>query len=235
MNHASRREFLQGVRDCVPIMLAVSFFGMLFGATAVNNGLTLWQAMASSASVFAGASQFVFLDLYNQKVPVWSVLLAVFAVNFRHILYSASISRKLGLFSPVQKYLGFFFLSDPAFGAAEHRAQTQELTPAYYFGFAASLYPVWLSSNLVGGLVGELITNPRALGMDMLLSVYFLSLLMGFRARPNWLSVVLASGVVSVLVYGTLGSPWHIMSGALVGIGLAAIIGKPDDDGEVTS
>ena len=86
-------EFWQGLRDGLPVMLAVTFFGALFGATGVSNGLTFWQTVGASASAFAGASQFVFLDLYNQQVPVWSVLLAVFAVNFRHVLYSASGSK----------------------------------------------------------------------------------------------------------------------------------------------
>ena len=65
MTQTAKSEFFEGVRDCLPIMFAVSFFGMLFGATAVNNGLSFWQTMGSSASVFAGASQFVFLDLYK--------------------------------------------------------------------------------------------------------------------------------------------------------------------------
>lgn len=227
MTQSARSEFFEGLRDCLPIMLAVAFFGMLFGATAVNNGLTFWQTVGSSAAVFAGASQFVFLQLFNQQVPVWSVLLAVFAVNFRHVLYSASIGRFLGAFTAPQKYLGFFFLSDPTFGAGEQRAEKQTLSPAYYFGFGASIYPLWLASTSAGALMGNLITNPRALGMDMLLSLYFLSLLMGFCARPNWLAVVLASGIVSTIVFKTIGSPWHIIIGAFVGIVLAAIIGKP--------
>lgn len=227
MGYSTKSDFLQGLKDCLPIMFAVGFFGMLFGATGVNNGLTFWQTMASSASVFAGASQFVFLELYNQKVPVWSVLLAVFAVNFRHFLYSASISRHVEKFNWAQKYFGFFFLSDPAFAASEQKAQNRSLTPAYYFGYAASLYPVWLLVTALGAYMGNLITNPNALGMDMLLSIYFLSLLMGFRSRANWLTVVLASGFVSAIVYKTLGAPWHITLGALAGIALGAFLGKP--------
>ncbi|MEM9277498.1 MAG: AzlC family ABC transporter permease [Pseudomonadota bacterium] len=200
---------------------------MLFGATGVNNGLTLGQTILSSASVFAGASQFVFLDLYNQRVPVWSVLLAVFAVNFRHVLYSASVGRHMGHFSSLSKYFAFFLLADPAFGASEQRVQKQPLLPSYYFGFATPFYPLWLLSTLVGGLSGNLITNPQALGMDMLLSVYFLSLLMGFRTRPNWLTSVLASAVAAAIAYNTLGAPWHIMIGALTGVLIAALIGKP--------
>ena len=157
----SQNEFMEGVRDCLPIMFAVSFFGMLFGATGVSNGLTFNQTMLSSATVFAGASQFVFLDLYNQQVPVWSVLLAVFALNFRHFLYSASVGRYLGAFSEWTKYLGFFVLTDPSFAAAEHRADKQGLSLSYYFGYAAPLYPIWLVATLLGALAGNLIDNPK--------------------------------------------------------------------------
>ena len=203
------------------------FFAILFGATGVNNGLAFGETVLSSASVFAGASQFVFLDLYGQQAPVWSILLAVFAINFRHVLYSASIGRYMGEFTFFQKYSGFFFLCDPLFGAGEIRAQNQKLTSAYYFGYAVPLYLIWIGFTALGAGFGKLITDPQAFGFDMLLSIYFLSLLMGFRTRANWLASVLASGVASVLVYKMIGAPWHIMLGALVGITLAAMIGKP--------
>ncbi|MEO0329900.1 MAG: AzlC family ABC transporter permease [Pseudomonadota bacterium] len=228
MQKAIADEFLEGFRHALPITLVVWFFGMLFGATGVSNGLTFFETLLSSMVVFAGASQFVFLDLYGQQVPVWSVLLAVFAVNFRHLLYSASLGRHMGEFGFVKKYLGFFLLADPVFGAGELRALQGKLRPSYYFGYALPFYPIWIASTAVGGWFGKFIENPQAWGMDMLLSVYFLTLLMGFRSRPNWLTTVLASGVVSVLVYNTIGSPWHITMGSVAGIILAAFIGKPE-------
>lgn len=227
-------QFWTGTKDCLPIMFAVFFFAMLFGATGVNNGLSFGETVLSSASVFAGASQFVFLDLYGQQAPVWSVLLAVLAINFRHVLYSASLGRYMGEFSPFQKYSAFFFLCDPLFGAGEMKAQKQGLSVSYYFGYGLPLYVIWIVFTALGASFGKLITNPQAFGFDMLLSIYFLSLLMGFSSRPNWLASVLASGVASILIYKTIGSPWHIMLGALVGITLAAIIGKPED-GKVKS
>lgn len=230
MTNSNRSELTDGIRDVLPISLAVVFFAMLFGATGVSNGLTLPQTVLSSASVFAGASQFVFLDLYGQKAPVWSILLAVFAINFRHVLYSASIGRFLGTFSPMKKTVAFFLLCDPLFGAGEVRAEKHGLRPAYYFGFGGVLYVVWIGFTFVGGLFGKLIEDPEVFGFDMLLAVYFLSLLMGFRSRPNWLATVLASGIAAAFVYKFIGSPWHIMLGALVGIILAAILGKPDNN-----
>jgi len=223
----SRFQFVEGIREAFPVMLAISFFGMLFGATGVNNGLSISETVLSSAAVFAGASQFVFLDLYGQQAPVWSVLLAVFALNFRHVLYSASIGRFMGTFNPWQKYPSFFLLCDPLFGAGERRAEKQSLTPSYYFGYGLLLYLMWLVYTFIGAYFGALITNPQALGFDMILSIYFLALLMDFRTRSNWLATVLTSGIVASIVYKTIGSPWHIMLGALAGILFAAMIGKP--------
>ncbi len=223
----SRTDFLDGFKQAAPIVPAIAVFGMLFGATAVNSGLTAFEALLASATIHAGASQFVFLELFGFKAPVWSILLAVFAVNFRHLLYSASLSRHMSAFVGPIKYIAFFWLSDPQFGASEQRAERQGLSIAFYFGFASFGYPCWLTGSLIGTLFGALINDPRALGLDMLLAIYFVTLLMGFRSRPNWLPVVLASGVASAILFKYLGPPWHISLGAGVGIVLAAFLGKP--------
>jgi predicted branched-subunit amino acid permease len=67
-----------------------------------------------------------------------------------------------------------------------------------------------------------MIPNPRALGLDFLLPIYFLGLVMGFRNRPLWLPIVIASAAASILAYKTIGSPWHVSVGAITGILLAA-------------
>ena len=229
-----RDEFTEGFREVIPVTFAVGIFGLLYGATAINNNFSLAESILASALILAGASQFVFLELYNLGSPVWSILFAVFAVNFRHILYSASLGRYMGGFGTITKPFAFFLLTDPSFGASIQRVQHRPLTPAFYFGYTAFPYFIWITSTAIGGYFGALITDPNALGMDMLLSIYFVSLLMGFRSQPNWLSVVLASGIASVLIYNTIGAPWHITLGAAAGIILAACIGKPKakDEGD---
>ena len=224
----TKSEFLEGFRLAAPIVPAIAVFGMLFGATAVNSGLTAFEAMLASVTIHAGASQFVFLDLFGFRAPVWSILLAVFAVNFRHLLYSASLSRHLHGFPGPIKYVAFFWLSDPQFGVSAQRVERQKLSILFYFGFVAFAYPCWLTGSFVGTLFGALISDPQALGLDMLLAIYFVTLLMGFRARPNWLPVVLASGIASAILFKYLGPPWHISLGAGAGILLAAFLGKPE-------
>ena len=47
---------------------------------------------------------------------------------------------------------------------------------------------------------------------------------MGFRKRPRWLPVVLASGAASIAASVWVGSPWHVSIGALAGILVAVIL-----------
>lgn len=233
MTESARSEIRAALRQLLPVLLAVVPFGMVYGAIAVASGLTLWQTLGFSATVYAGASQLAALQLIGLGAPVWSVLLAVVALNFRHVLYSASVGRHLTRFSAPQKAAAFFLLVDPVFGAAEARASGQKLTKTYYFVYGIVLYVGWLAATLAGAVFGALIDDPRAYGLDFILPVYFLTLLMTFRFRSLFYPVALASAAVSILVYVTIGPPWHVTIGGFAGIAFAALARpKTDSAGE---
>lgn len=225
---------VDGVRDVLPITLAVLPFAGVYGALAVEQGMSLGEITLASMTIYAGASQYAMLDLMGQQVPPWSIVLAVFAINFRHVLYSASLGRKLVLFSWWQKVLSFFLLVDIQFAACETRSVTRPIRPAYYFAFATVLYSTWLGSNIVGALFGKLIENPADFGFDFILPLYFLGMVMGFHKRPNFLAIMLASVACSLAAWFTVGSPWHISIGGIAGLLLAAALSKsperPDPD-----
>ena len=229
-----KSEISAAVKLLLPLLVATAPFGLLFGAVAAEKGLSTAELVMMSAFIFAGASQFVALDLWGYPMAYGSIILAVFAVNFRHVLYSASVGRKLSAFNGWQKALAFLLLVDPQWAAAEVRAEERKgqggVRPAFYFALAVPLYFAWIFNTWIGSVFGSLISNPEALGFDMILPIYFLGLTMGFRKRANWLPVVFSSGVISIIVFLTLGSPWHISLGGLGGIVVAAIIGKPKSD-----
>lgn len=220
-------EARAALRQILPVLVVTLPFGAVYGTVAAGQGLTLAETLGLSATIFAGASQLAALQMVGLGSPLWVVVISVFALNFRHVLYSASIGRHLGRFSPLQKAAAFFLLTDPSFGSAEARAAEQPLTKTFYFVYNIILYLSWLASSGVGAVFGGLIEDPHAAGLDFVLPIYFLSLLMAFRARANFLPVVLASGVASAVIYLTLGAPWHITLGAFGGI-LYAVLKAPD-------
>ncbi|THK34520.1 branched-chain amino acid ABC transporter permease [Ensifer sp. MPMI2T] len=221
----NRDDFRAGLRGGFPVMLSASPFGALFGALAVDNGFSVADAVFMSATVYAGASQMVGIELFGNNVQPWLVVLSVFAVNFRHVLYSASIAKHIRHFTIIQKLLAFFLLVDPQYAETEQRGERGlPVTFSWYLGFALVIYFPWILNTLIGALFGQLIGDPKAIGLDVLLPIYFLGLVLGFRKRDRFLPVVATSAVASVAAMHFVGSPWHVSIGALAGILLAAIL-----------
>ena len=216
-------DFWAGVKLGFPVVVASAPFALLFGALAVENGFTVVEATLMSATIYGGASQMVGIELFGQKIAPWLVVLSIFAVNFRHVLYSASIGRRLAHWPLAQQAVGYFMLTDPLFAEAERKAEADgKVGFAWYMGMGLAIYVSWVSMTGFGAMFGKLIPDTHALGIDFLLPIYFLGLVMGFRKRPMWLPVVLVSAIASVIAYRTVGSPWHVSIGAAAGILLAA-------------
>ena len=72
-----RRDIFAGIRDVLPIIVAVFPFGGVFGALAIEQGLTLFEIGLASATIYAGASQYAMLDLLGKNVPAWSIVMGV--------------------------------------------------------------------------------------------------------------------------------------------------------------
>lgn len=221
--YVDRQQFLTGAKTAAPSIVSAAPFGALFGALAVENGMTVFEACLMSAIVFAGASQMVGIDLFGANVAPWLIVFSIFAVNFRHILYSAVAGKRLVSFTPVQRYASFFFLVDPHFAETERQAEANRpITFSWFIGGGFTWWVAWLAATWAGALFGQLLPDPERFGIDFLLPIYFLGLVMGFRKRALFVPVVVASGVASALAFHFVGSPWHVSIGAVVGVVVAA-------------
>ncbi len=215
----------RGLKSGLPIVISSAPFGMLYGALAVDNGFSVSEAVWMSALVFGGASQLVGIELFDQHVAPWLIILSIFAVNFRHLLYSPALGRRISHWPLFQKVLAFFLLTDPQYAEAETRGQGgDEVSVAWYMSMGLLIYVFWVLDSWIGATFGSLIADPHALGLDFLLPIYFFGLVLGFRKRPLWLPVVAVSATASIVAYKTVGSPWHISIGALAGVLLAVVM-----------
>ncbi|WP_117192523.1 AzlC family ABC transporter permease [Rhizobium terrae] len=233
----NRSEFNEGLKGGLIIALSSAPFAVLFGAVAVDNGLSVAEAGLMSATVYAGASQLVGIELFGHHVAPWLIVLSVFAVNFRHILYSAALARLITHFTPVQKFFAFFLLTDPQFAESVRRAESsgRGIDFTWYAAFGAAVYFPWLFFSVVGAFFGRMMGDPQVLAIDVLLPIYFLGLVVGFRRKPGFYPVVAASALGSVLGYHFVGSPWHVSIGAAIGVVVAALLPLPKEPATVTA
>lgn len=221
----SAHIFQTGLKRGLPVTLSILPFGALFGAVAIDNGLTVAEAILMSGAMYAGASQLVGIELFNQNLPAWLVILSIFAVNFRHVLYSAAMVRIVPEWSLGRKAIGFFFMVDPQFAESVRQKEIHgKVDFSWYMGYATVVYVGWMLSTILGASLGNLIGDPKAVGFDVLLPIYFMGMVMGFRTRTNFFPVMLAGAVGATAAYHFVGSPWHVSIGAMTGILLAIIL-----------
>lgn len=224
--------FAAGARRALPTILSLGPFAVLFGAIAVDNGLTPTEAVVMSATVYAGASQMVGIELFGHHAAPWVIALSIFVVNLRHLLYSATTGRHMERWPFWQRMLALFFLVDAQFAETERAAEMRGgFGMAWYLGLGLPIYAVWIAATAIGAAFGRILPDTHRWGIDFLLTVYFIALVMGFRRRTFWLPVVLVSAGASVLAFKVVGSPWHVSLGALAGVVFAAAFGAGTGSG----
>jgi len=206
-------EFRAGLAAIAPVAAAAIPIGLLFGALAADKGLGPGEVALMSLLVFAGAAQFVALDVWAAPVPVAAIVLATLVVNLRHVMMGLSLGRKLGDFTRPQRLGAFYLMADEVWALAEARSRVARLTPAYYAGVSLPLIAVWTATTAAGTVFGALLANPARFGFDFVFTALFIGLIAGFRRMPGAGFVIAASALVSSAVHSTIGAPWHILAG----------------------
>jgi 4-azaleucine resistance transporter AzlC len=218
------RDFRLGVVDMLPLIIAFVPIGALWGALAAGKGLSPAEAALMSAGVFAGASQFVAVELWRDPAPILVLAFTVFIVNVRHFLMSASLSRHMGAFPNGTRGIAVYFMCDEAWAMAERRALTQELTLPYYLGLALSAYFTWLFSSIAGAVFGARFGDPAAYGIDFAFSAMFIAILAGFWKGPRTGAVLGASAFAAAMAKLFVPGVWYIVIGGLAGVAVAAAL-----------
>jgi predicted branched-subunit amino acid permease len=172
--------FWQGFRDGAPFVLVIIPFSMLFGVLATEAGLNVYETLAFSVAVLAGAAQFTALQLMVQDVPTAIVLASALAVNLRVAMYSASLTPFLGAAPLWQRALIAYFIVDQTYACSitKYEAEPKLSVPqrvAYFFGVALVGCPLWYAFTLVGALIGEQI--PPEFALDFALPITFLAMI----------------------------------------------------------
>ena len=216
------REFLRGLREIFPVLVAAFPIGLLWGALAVKKGFTIGEATLASALVFAGSLQFVALDLWTNPAP-WLLLgVTAFIVNLRHVLMGASLSRHVASFPKASLPFVYFLLVDEAWAFAERRALRETLTLPYYLGLTAPMLVNWIAATLLGAAVGLAIGDPAVYGLDLAFASMFIAILAGFWKGSRTAVILGSSALAAVAVKHFVPGAWYIVAGGLAGV-LAAV------------
>lgn len=216
----SRKGCVQGAAMCIPVSPGIIALGLVFGTVAAQKGLSLLETVLMNSLVFAGASQFVAMEVYDDPLT-WGLVVAMIgvtaAVNMRMLLIGASLRPWLGQVPAWQTYPSLFILTDLNWLLALSAYDKGTRDWGIYLGSGLFTWSLWSIAVVPGYFAGSLVSDPKVFGLDVVLPAFFAALLVplwkGRRQTVSWL----VAGAVAALTWYLFGGYWSIFTGAIAG------------------
>ena len=219
-------EFWNGVKATFPLVVGAVPFGIVFGALAVNAGLSPAGTLGMSLFVFAGSSQFIAAGLFAAGVGTGTIILTTLVVNLRHALYAMTLA-------PHMKYLPQkwllplgFWLTDESFVVTAQRFNQTDSSAYkhwFFFGSAVFMYSNWQICTYIGLIAGQAIPDPGSWGLDFAMVATFIGILVPMVENRSVLAAVVVSGAVAVLTH-SLPNQLGLFIAAILGVAAGVII-----------
>lgn len=222
------KEFLNGGRDVIPIVIGAIPPGLLFGAICAKQNFSLINSMVMSLIINAGTAQFVGLGMIIAGVAWPFIITTTLIINLRHIFYSLALADYVKPLPLKWRALLAFGMTDAIYLLAFKRYSSADNVPFkhwYFFGSSVVLYFFWVSSTFLGFEFGALLQNLNNLGLDFAIYATYIAMLVpslnGFKA----FFVAILSGLLSLALF-TLPYQIGLFLATLLSISFGVILDK---------
>ena len=208
---------IKGARLVLPIALGVATYGLVFGVLAQQAKLSILEVILMSSLVYAGSSQLIVLSLWTSPLPIGIIVLTTLIINARNLLLGVAISPWFRQLPPFKAYTMLFFLADENWALTMSEFSQGESNAALVLGSGLVLFVTWISSTLIGRLLGSVVHDPAQWGLDFAFTAVFLALLVPlWKGKSNLLPWITAA-IVAVAAAHWLPGKWYILLGGLAG------------------
>lgn len=213
----------EAVKAGIPIFIGYFPAAVAFGILAKSCALSLIECFLFSAVVFAGASQFIALNLLMTGMGPVGIILTTLLVNFRHFLMSASLSGRVGDLKKRDLCLVAFGITDEVFSVLSFKKGP--LSKGYILALELSAYTGWVSGSVTGFVMGGFLPAAVTNSMGVALYALLLAILLPEikQSTAAWM-LALFSGLLNTLLVqlDVLPDGWSI----IVCIMVVAFIGS---------
>ncbi len=209
----------------LPVMVGYVFLGVPCGILAQQVGLDVLQTFLLSMLFYSGAGQYMIPNMWLAGSPMLAIVASVTLVNTRQLLYGASLSR---FCHETPKRLSFLFgatVTDESFAVnlgrfSKGNWQVSQATAVNIF-----CQTTWALANVLGVVLGSLLTVPTALASFAMTSIFLCLLFSQSRTAANVAAAL--SAVLGVFLCKCVGLTGPaILIGALLGVATGMLVAK---------
>jgi 4-azaleucine resistance transporter AzlC len=224
-----KAQFQAGVRDMTPFLISGIPIAIIGGAYGVASGLGWWKTLLLAMAVNSGTVQFVATKLLHAGASAPVLWLTALVLCLRLVFYAMILRPHVWSLPKRWQILMGFGLIDAIFFLAKKRLEDENQRPYWYWYFLGGsgvMYAVWISSTLLGTMIGSSLTVYADSGLDFPMTALFAAML--GSTLVDWKTGItcLVAGLVALLCkdmpYGT-GLIVAVLAGAAVGYGAKAI------------
>ena len=181
-------------RDSVVVGLAVGMIGVTFGVFADAAGFDLAQIVVMSAFVFTGASQFAAVGVIEDGGSGGAAVGSALLLAARNALYGPVARRALPA-TALARLGSAHFVIDETTAMAAAQADRRDATGAFWLT-ATTLWLCWNLGSAAGALLGTVLGEPEAWGLDAAFPAMFVALLAPHvRTAAGWTAAAVAAAV----------------------------------------
>ena len=191
-------EVKKGLKMGFPVVIGYAPVAATFGLICKSGGFSLFETFAFSFFVYAGASQFMGVNLLLLGVGGGSIVLTTFLVNLRHFLMSSVISKKIDencfKFIPVVA----FGLTDETFSVAS--MQEGKLKAEFMLTLEFITHLSWYGFSVLGYIFGEFLPETLSISMGIALYALFIAMVVPEMKKSKYVTaIVILSGAINSL------------------------------------
>lgn len=219
--------YRDGIKSAAPIVLGYIPIGIAYGLIAVNSGLSVPQALLMSLLIYAGSAQFIAAGMIGAGADPFSIIVTVFIVNLRHVLYSASLSTYFKSIRRRMIPILSFFITDESYGVSiTELGNGQPPLQGYFMGLFITAYMGWVLSSLTGALFGQALGHGLNLGLEFTLPAMYIALLM--MQLKGWRKAIIAllSGTLSLALASIVPGNGNVIIAAVASAALGVLLNR---------
>lgn len=199
MNRESKSGAMEGFKAGLPVFVGYFPVAVAFGILAKTIGLSAGDSLSFSVMVFAGASQFMALNLIKTGVAFGGIIFTTFLLNLRHLLMSASLAAKIKGQNRRWLPLVAFGVTDETFAVAA--TYPKSIGVLFLLALEGTAYLGWVSGTLCGYLAGGVLPGSLRESMGIGLYALFVAILVpGLKKSGFIAALALGSGLIHMLL-----------------------------------
>ena len=168
-----------GVKDTLPTVLGYVGIGTAFGIIAHTNGFSPLETFIMSLLVYTASGEFALVSMLPAGSSLFSIFAATNLMSARMLLMTMTLAPKFKDEKLIKNLWLGSLVTDETFALAITKLNYTKGELSYEWLNAANLvaYAAWCLSSLLGALIGSVITDTKALGLDYAVVAMFLGLL----------------------------------------------------------